>query len=215
MAIEVDVRIWEPPGAPRGLLVVHDGPAYEEASLTGHCAAAIEAGAVAPFRVALLAARRRDESYSASALYARALCERVLPALKPAGPVVGMGARLGALAMFHAQRRFPGALQGLFLQSGSFFVPRFDRHESVFARYGRIVRFVREVRRVPGQPVPVTLTCGRDEENVHNNRLMADVLRGQGYAAKLHELPGGHDYDCWRRGLEEHLVPLLARVLAP
>ncbi len=168
-----------------------------------------------PFRVALLAADDRDESYSASARYSRRLCERLLPALRADGPVVGMGASLGALAMLHAQRRFPGAFEGLFLQSGSFFVPRFDRHESVFARYGRIVRFVREVRRAPGHPLPVTLTCGIDEENVHNNRLMAAALGSQGYDAVLHEMPGGHDWDSWRRAFEVRLAPLLARLWAP
>ena len=52
-----------------------------------------------------------------------------------AGPPVGLGASLGALALLHAQRRFPRTFAGLCLQSGSFFVPRFDRHESGFVRY--------------------------------------------------------------------------------
>ena len=60
-----------------------------------------------------------------------------------AGLPVGMGASLGGLAMLQAQRTWPGAFAGLFLQSASFFVPRFDRQESGFPRYARIVRFVR------------------------------------------------------------------------
>ena len=51
---------------------------------------------------------------------------------------VGMGASLGALAMLHAQRRFARMFAGLFLQSGSFFMPRYDSQESGFSRYARI-----------------------------------------------------------------------------
>ena len=36
--------------------------------------------------------------------------------------------------------------------------------------------------------VPAVLTCGADEENLHNNRLMARRL-----GAPLHEMPGGHN----------------------
>ena len=50
---------------------------------------------------------------------------------------------LGALAMLHAHRSSPELFDGLFLQSGSFFMPRFDSQESGFVRYRRIVRFVR------------------------------------------------------------------------
>ena len=112
--------------------------------------AAIEAGRLPRHRVALLDPGERDQWYSASALYARALATRVLPGIADAVAVrrpVGMGASLGGLAMLHAHRRFPDAFAGLFLQSGSFFVPRFDRHESGFVRYRRIVRFVRATLR--------------------------------------------------------------------
>src|SRR5581483_7375962 len=133
------------------------------------------------FRVALLPPGDRNEWYSASAAYGRSLSRRMLPAIGELVPVagrpVGMGASLGALAMLQAQRAWPGTFAGLFLQSGSFFVPRFDRQESGFPRYGRIVRFVRGVRRAAAheEPVAVTMTCGREEENLGNNRLVADA----------------------------------------
>src|SRR6202011_5881032 len=110
------------------------------------------------------------EWYSASAVYGRSLTSRILPAVRErvgvAGPPVGMGASLGAVAMLQAQRRWPGAFGGLFLQSGSFFYSRFDRHESSFPRYGRVVRFVRGVLRASSHPDPVrvVMTCGEDEE---------------------------------------------------
>lgn len=211
------VGVWSPGEGALPLLVAHDGPEYDErAALTRYAGAAIERDAIAPFRVALLAPGDRDEWYSASAAYGRALCRRVLPALRDhvdvSGRPVGMGASLGALAMLQAQRAWPGTFAGLFLQSGSFFVPRFDRHESGFPRYGRIVRNVRGVLRASGHddPLPVTMTCGAEEENVHNNRVMAGALSDQGYAASLAEVPGLHNWTNWRDSLDPHLTRLLA-----
>jgi enterochelin esterase family protein len=124
-----------------------------------------------------------------------------------------MGASLGGLAMLHIHRRHPGTFGALFLQSGSFFTPRFDAHEVRFARYQRIVRFVRETLRQGAhpEPVPVVLTCGSAEENVHNNRLMARTLVAQGYRASLHEVADMHNYTAWRDALDPHLTALLAR----
>lgn len=199
------------------LLLVHDGSEYAaQAGLLHWAGAVIERGAVAPFRVALLPPGDRNEWYSASAAYGRSLGRRILPALCDLVPVtgrpVGMGASLGALAMLHAQRAWPGTFAGLFLQSGSYFVPRFDRHESGFPRYGRIVRFVRGVLRASAyeHPVPVALTCAVEEENIHNNREMAAALAGQGYEVKLAETAGRHDFPSWRDGLDPHLTRLLA-----
>jgi enterochelin esterase-like enzyme len=211
------VRVWSPGEGPMPLLVAHDGPEYEElAALTRYAGAMIEGGALAPFRVALLPPGDRDEWYSASAVYGRALCRRILPALRDAvavtGSPVGMGASLGALAMLHAQRTWPGELAGLFLQSGSFFVPRYDRHESGFPRYGRITRFVSGVLRASlhAAPVQAIMTCGAEEENIHNNRLMVSSLAAQGYAARLHEVPDLHNYTSWRDALHPYLTELLA-----
>src|SRR5438067_2847084 len=153
----LSIRVWSPRAGRDALplLVVHDGPEYDkQAALTRYAGAMIGSGVVAPFRVALLPPGDREEWYSASASYGRALCRRILPALgdavEVAGRPVGMGASLGALAMLQAQRAWPGTFAGLFLQSGSYFVPRFDRHESRFPRYGRIVRFVWAVLRAGG-----------------------------------------------------------------
>jgi enterochelin esterase-like enzyme len=219
----VEVTLWSPAGvadgAPLPLLAVHDGPEYESRTgLTAIVAALADQGRIAPHRVALLAPGARDDWYSASAFYARALAGEVLPAVGRAvavdGAPVGIGASLGGLAMLHAQRRHPGVLGGLFLQSASFFMPRFDHMEKDFPRFGRIARFVRGVLRDEpfAHPVAATLTCGRDEDNVHNNRRVAAALQMQGYPAELHEAPGGHDWDTWRAGLEAHLADLLAAV---
>ena len=59
----------------------------------------------------------------------------------------GLGASLGALALLHTRWLHPGAFGALYLQSGSFFRLRWDRHESGFARFRRISRFVGTVLR--------------------------------------------------------------------
>ena len=213
------IRIGSPGEGTLPLLVAHDGPEYDElASLTHYAGAMIERGVLPPFRVALLPPGERDEWYSASAVYGRSLCRAIVPALYDtvavAGRPVGMGASLGALAMLQAQRTWPGTFAGLFLQSGSFFIPRFDRHESGLPRYGRIVRFVRGVlqARATAEPVPVMMTCGGEEENAHNNRVMASALAAQGYDAELHEVPDLHNYTSWRDTFDPHLTHLLTRL---
>jgi enterochelin esterase-like enzyme len=222
----VGVTLWSPAdvrdGAALPLLAVHDGPEYEaQAGLTARAGAAIAAGRVPAHRIALLHPGRRDEWYSASALYARALSGEILPAIgravAVAGPPVGMGASLGGLAMLHAQRRHPETFAGLFLQSSSFFIPRFDHMEKHFPRYGRIVRFVRGVAREDTfeHPVPATLTCARGEDNVHNNRRVTAALRLQGYPATLVETDGAHDFATWGAALDPHLADLLTAAWSP
>src|SRR5437660_348760 len=105
------------------------GPEYDRLASLGHYSVAmVGAGAVPPHHLALLTPGDRNEWYSANPAYSFALAADVLPRLhrllSTSEPVVGMGASLGGLAMLHAQRRYPGAFAGLFLQSGSFFVPR-------------------------------------------------------------------------------------------
>jgi enterochelin esterase-like enzyme len=218
----IAIGLWSPedadPSEPLALLVVNDGPEYDElAALTRFAAVSIRMGELPRHRVALLTPGERDEWYSASARYADAMVKDVLPAIRAAvsvrGAPAGMGTSLGALAMLHVQRRHPRALGALFLQSGSFFMPRFDAHEARFSRYKRVVRFVSTTLRdgVHANPVPVTLTCGSAEENVHNNRVMARALSVQGYPAVLHEVADMHNYTAWRDAFEPHLTGLLAR----
>ena len=162
----------------------------------------------------------RNESYSASGRYTRALATEVLPALEWLAPTggqqrlrVGMGASLGALAMLHLHRTRAGSLGGMFLQSGSYFRQRFDKHESSFPRFRRISRFVGEVLAGPGvaPPIPVTLTCGTVEENLANNRAVTAALKAWGYDARLVTTRDAHNYVAWRDTFDPHLVDLLNR----
>ena len=218
----VSVRIWSPNGARHDerlpLLVVHDGPEYDTlASLTQYLSAGVAGHWLPRLRAALLSPGPRDPWYSASVQYTRALCATVLPAIT--GRVstsvrVGMGTSLGALAMLYAHCSYPDAFDALFLQSGSFFWPRFDAHERRFRYYHRVVRFVTDTRDggLPPWPVPAVLTCGLIEENIENNRLMVKTLRDRGYPATLHEVSDMHNYTAWRDAFDPYLTELLRRV---
>jgi enterochelin esterase-like enzyme len=224
-ALRADVQaiVWSSPGAPPGrplpLLVVHDGPETARyASLIRLLEAAVAQGRLRPMRAALLHPVNRDQSYSASAAYARTLANELLPALQAYAPTphrkrmrIGMGASLGALALLHAHWNHPDVFGGLFLQSGSFFRARWDRHERGFVRFDRIARFVGKVLAGSGGggPVPVTITCGTVEENLANNRAIAAALTELGYDVRLHVNRDAHNWVAWRDTFDPHLIELL------
>jgi enterochelin esterase family protein len=224
-ALDADVRgeVWSARGAPDGevalLLVVHDGPSYDtEGGLTAYLQAHVDSGALPPMRVVLLQAEPRELWFSANPAYATALAQDVLPRLVerwPAARTVGIGASLGALAWLHAQSSYPEVVDGLFLQSGSYFRPETDPQESGFDQFPAIVRFVASVRRAgrPTRPVPTVVTCGADEENLTNNRRMVRVLLRLGYRVRFAVVPGGHDYVSWRAAFDPHLPDLLRAAL--
>jgi enterochelin esterase family protein len=203
------------PDDPLPLLVVHDGPEYAEyAALTRFLDAMSWEERIPPLRAALVQPVDRNETYSASALYAGALVRELLPQIArhaPHGLRIGMGASLGALAMLHAHRRHPRAFDGLLLQSGSFFRQRWDKYEADFPRYRRITRFVGTVLNAASwpNPIPVAITCGTGEENRANNEAVADALVRQGYPAWLALIRDAHTWTCWRDAFDPHLPALI------
>jgi enterochelin esterase family protein len=218
----IAVRVWSPADAaadePLPLLLAHDGPEYAALSaLTTYLSSGVTAGWLPRLRAALLSPGPRNTWYSANAGYARSLRQAVIPALTGQFATkarIGMGASLGALAMLHAHCKYPDALDGLFLQSGSFFSRELDPQERRFPNYRRIVTFVTGVRagRLPGRPVPVALTCGVIEENLANNRVMTAALTAAGYQARLREVADMHNYTAWRDAFHPDLTALLWQV---
>jgi enterochelin esterase family protein len=220
------VTVWTCPNYSPGdrlpLLIVHDGPEYDRYSnLTRFLSVAVGSGDLPPLRVAMLGPTNRDQIYSASAAYARALSHEILPVLGEVAPApggrdqrVGMGASLGALAMLHTHRTYPATFGALFLQSGSFFRQRFDRQESGFVRFSRISRFMGRVLSTDrwDLSVPVVMTCGTVEENLANNRATHRALVAQGYDARIATGRDGHTWTGWRDTLHPHLTGLLARM---
>ena len=218
MAGGIERDLWSPADVADGeqlpLLVVHDGPEYDtRAGLTGYLAAGITAGRLPRLRAlllspGLLSPGDRNRNYSANARYLYSLIKAVLAKTGPPAKVrSGMGPSLGALARLHAHSYCPLLFDALFLQSGSFFTPLSDPQERRFPYYAQVVGYTAAPRLT--RPIPVLLTCGADEENLANNRLMTGVLRGHGYPATLHEVPGGHDWASWRGAFDPYLDDLL------
>jgi enterochelin esterase-like enzyme len=212
-AAETDPRALLP------LLVVHDGPEFARYSallkLLDHL---VDVGETPEFRALLLPpGTSRNEVYSASTRYANALVRELLPAASEEAPVVGapvvLGASLGAVAALHAHFLHPGVFGGLVLQSGSFFQRRFDAHEARFGRFGRVTRFVGQVRGRRDAPrIPTVVTCGRAEENLANNRALAAALEERGWSVTTVWNRDAHNWTAWRDALHPHLADLLVRV---
>jgi enterochelin esterase-like enzyme len=219
----VEVIVWSPadadPGERLPLLIAHDGPEYAEFSqLVRFLDHVVSFGDVPPLRAALVQPVARNETYSASARYARAFAQGLVPGLLEAlptdgSPPVAMGASLGGLAALHAHWQHPRTVGALFLQSSSFFRERWDKHESGFERFGRIARFVGHVlnSRAAPPPVPTTITIGTAEENLENNRAVAHALDEQGWDVRYVEHRDAHNWVSWRDVFEPHLPELLLR----
>jgi len=217
--------VWASAGSdndsPLPMLIVHDGPEYARLSeLTRLLDVLVAQGKVPAMRAALLQPEDRDEIYSASAAYSRALAHEITPKLSELAPTphgrrwrIGMGASLGGLAMLHTHRRYPAVFGGLFLQSGSFFRQRFDKQEVHFGKFRRIARFMGEVLSTDAwpHPVPVAMTCGSVEENLANNRATRDALVAQGYEVTVAENRDAHNWVAWRDAFDPSLAELLAK----
>ena len=208
----VPVQLWSPEGlsadtvAP--LLLVHDGSDMADRGSLLSWATALSASV--PIRVALLDPPHgmRDPWYSANPDYSDHLAEVVLPALTSrvlTGPVIGLGASLGALAMLALQRRHPGSISALALQSGSFFCADLDAQESGYSFFQQICAAVRFISAGPDlaaagtpRPVPTLITCGAIEENRFNNEALAAALDRQHYPVTMRLVPDAHTMIGWR-----------------
>lgn len=216
---DVDLVVWEPPGADH-LLLAHDGPemaAY--GGLLDFVASAIAAGTIPSTRVALLDPGPRNQRYAASPGYAATLGEEIVPALLAASPTTAppvlLGQSLGGVAALHAAWTSPSVYAGLLIQSGSFFTPELDAQEKDFECWDEVTSFVASLlaatQAAPDAPA-VAMTCGSAEENLANNRLMFDHLRSTGVDVTWGETRQAHTWTCWRDLLDPHLTDLLRRV---
>ena len=203
---ELPALVWAHPDAngDSPLLVAHDGPEYAE-----HSSLLRLLPQLPPLRATLIGPVDRNEIYSASAPATRARSpRRSCPSLPPAPVRIGLGASLGALALFHAHRRFPQSFDALYLQSGSFF-RRAESYERWFPRYERIARFVGGVHRNrPERPIPrrARLRHGRGEPR--REPRPRRLARRPRYDVRLHEFRDGHNWVAWRDSFQ----PAPARV---
>ncbi len=224
LARPVPVRLFSPAGLasdqPAPLLLAHDGSDLAERGRLLSWAA--QHARTQPIRVALLDPPDglRDQWYSADPDYCAHLAEVVLPAITArvlTGSVIGLGASLGALAMLTLQRRHPGSISGLALQSGSFFTPELDPQESGYPFFDRVCAAVRQVAAgpdrsvdAPPRAVPTLITCGTIEENRFNNEAMVTALATQGYPVTFRPVPDAHTMIGWRDAWYPALDELVA-----
>ena len=216
---DVPVTIWEPEGSegqPLPLLLVNDGPEYDQlASITQFSGAKIASGELPPHRLALAHPVLRDAWYSGSPKYLRTIAgqgfSRIAEDFPTQGPVVVMGASLGGLTALLVGLLDVDEIGGVFSQSGSFFQPRHDGQESSYKYFDRISRRVQEIldTRSVARPRPIRLTCGSLEENAANNRDIAAALRRAGHDVTHTEVPDLHNYTAWRDALDPHLTEVL------
>jgi enterochelin esterase family protein len=61
--------------------------------------------------------------------------------------------------------------------------------------------------------VPTVFTCGTVEENLANNRLMAQTLQRLGYPVQIATFRDAHNYTAWRDALHPHLAELINTVV--
>jgi len=223
LAEQVPVQLWSPAGlsADRAapLLLVHDGSDMAQRGSLLSWATAMSS--TSPIRVALLdpAVGLRNEWYAADPDFADHLAEVVLPALTArvlTGPVIGLGASLGAVSMLTLQRRHPASISALALQSGSFFTRTLDSQESGFAQFEQICTAVQLMTSgsdltaaTAPRPVPVLMTCGAIEENLANNTRMAAALEGQHHPVTLRVVPDAHTVIGWRDAWSPELDDLI------
>jgi enterochelin esterase-like enzyme len=224
----VPVTVWSPPSLarddPGGLLLVHDGPAYDvHGSITRFVTDGMERGLLPPLRLALLHPVRREDWYSGSPAYLETVTgpvlDRLIERYAVQSPVAVMGASLGGLTALLAgitdSLRAEGSRIGaVFAQSGSFFTTRTDPQERRFPYFDRVVASVAAVRTRPAgrRPLVIGLTCGALEENALNNRSMAEALRRTGHTVTYREVADLHTYTAWRDSLAPTLIEVLTAV---
>lgn len=221
LAVPVPVAVWSPagmdPNHPAPLLLVHDGSDMaERGSLLRWASHVLQhGGASGGFRIALLdpPSGYRDTWYAANDEYSDHLADVVIPAIREHAPTtaaIGLGASLGAVAMLSLQDRRPDALDGLALQSGSFFTAVHDPQESHFSRFDHLCSFVERLEsRTSARPVPTLITCGTLEENYANNVAMAEHLTAQGYPVRWKTVGDAHTMIGWRDAWGEDLAELI------
>lgn len=201
------------------LVAVNDGPEYaRHARLLDYLAWLSARDPAQRCRALLLAPGERNREYSANPEYAAMLATVAIPQVRAqvatAGPVVAVGASLGALSLLHTAVTHPGTITGLFAQSGSFFLPAFDSHERRFPFYDQVIDFVARFDAEPSRlaGLHVSLTCGRGEENLENNEAMASRLSGLGVPTQWRTGRDAHGYVGWRDLLHPALPELMREV---
>lgn len=215
-----DHLLYLPPGFDRAvrypLLIVHDGPEFAEYAGLKECLDVLISAGDLPRLLALLhAPHDRNEEYVDNPTHIRHLVDEVLPRLLSAyeiGPVLAMGASLGAVAALSVAYRRPGTIDGLLLQSGSFVTALggpFKRGPVLEP----VTRFVPEIlSHSESLPRQIVMSCGTYDGLVEEHRWLVPQLRERFPGVRYEEINAGHHWRCWRDRLRPDLIALLGPV---
>jgi enterochelin esterase family protein len=214
---DVEIPVYMPARMRRSrhyhLLIAFDGEDYVRYSaLKTVLDNLIDRYEIPPLFVALSQSPDRFTDYTASDDHARFVVEDLLPGLEeqlplrktPAGRGM-MGASLGAVAAFWTAYRNPGLVGHLLLQSGSF---RFHDtgYEEHHPALGKVIGFVNEFREKPVRVADsVSVTCGRYESLIWDNRALLPHLQRAGMRVQYREARDGHSWENWRNRLRTSL----------
>ncbi|HWB19920.1 MAG TPA: alpha/beta hydrolase-fold protein, partial [Phycisphaerales bacterium] len=217
--------LWHPHGFTMRdhlpLILFLDGPDYVNFAHADHVLANLVASrAIPPCRALFYPPQKRNEEYSANPGMPDFLTVDLPAALADHCPVpdnyrerFAIGASLAGLCLLHADFNRPNFFGGLLLQSGSYFQPQSDWMETDFPYFLRITGFVHTLlaaTRMPHQHLPALhMTCGLGEENISNNRAMADNLARLRYPVRFVEHPDAHNWTSWQHCLGPGLIHLL------
>jgi enterochelin esterase family protein len=216
----VPVRLFSPDGlsqtTPAPLLMAHDGTDLAQRGCLLQWACAQDR----PVRVALLDPPDgyRNTWYSANPEYADHIGANLLPHLRslvPTTSVLGLGTSLGALTTLLIHRRHPAAVDGMVLQSGSFFRRELDGQESPWAEFGQVCTAVERMSEAAAsdvRPIPTLMTVGTVEENRANNERMAGALSFQRYPLDARLVPDAHTTIGWRDAWSPGMDALLEQL---
>lgn len=220
-AIDIPYKVWSSPGVDETtrapLLLVHDGPEYDERSgLTDFLAQQVRQGVIPPHRTALIepVMGKRNDWYGASPDYTNDFARVLVPSILDTHPtdpsIIGMGASLGAVSMLGIAHESPSLFSGLYLQSGSFHHPNLDTEQNSYEEYYRVALLVEKIVKSPAskQTLEIGMTCG-NEANLLGNIVMAAALASQGHNVSFRQNTGKHAFEEWGKIFTPTLTELL------
>jgi len=209
----VDVYTPADPGEEPILAVLLDGQAWMKLDVTATFDNLIAKGIVPPFYSAILSypfGPVRVRALTDPAFHLPYLLDELLPWLakdfgistRPEHTVL-IGQSLGGLAAINAGLQVPDRFGAVLAQSASL-------QWTQGPLTGDAV-----ITTLAGKPAPTTpfwLEAGALETPglVEGNRRLFAAMAAQGYQVSFKEYQGGHDFACWRGGLAEGLIALLA-----
>ncbi len=187
-------------------LIVHDGSRYlEKAAFREVLDNLIHRHEIPPLIAVFLDPDKRIHEYANNSDHADFLRNRLMADLgrefrlstRPDDRGL-IGAGLGAVAALTAAARHPGFFGRLMLQSGSFTFTEAapgTRTRLLDPVVEFVNRFQAEPQRVANR---IFLSCGAYDPLIHENRLLAPVLREAGMEVRFEEALDGHNWEHWR-----------------